>query len=152
MPHLSPIDQHGEMRQSRRLLSVVIAVCVLVAAILIVPIFVLQGASDTEYTQKDLLGQRLGEAHDELTMLIISLVVVVQVIATFKFLRWLPYRPLILCSFGAVTLSAFCTVAESVVFPEVLNYIEHLLFMAASILLAVWCGLWAFSSKQKEGL
>lgn len=152
MPHVNPIDQHGGMRQSRRLLSSVIAICVLVVALLVVPIFVLQGASDTEYTQKELSGQRLGEAHDELTMLIISLVVVIQVVATFKFLRWLPYRSLILCSFGAVALSAFCTVAESVVFPEVLNYIEHLSFMAASILLAVWCGLWAFGSKQKEGL
>jgi hypothetical protein len=76
--------------------------------------------------------------------------VVVQIATNFSFLKRLPRRSLILCSFGLVALSAFCTVAESLVFPEVLNYVEHLSFMAAAILLAAWC--WCvFGSKKREG-
>jgi hypothetical protein len=105
--------------------------------------------SGFEYTQAQLLEETLGVAHDELIMLIISLAVVIQIVANFNFLKRLPGSSLILSSFALVALSAFCTVAESLVFPEVLNYIEHLSFMTASILLAIWC--WhVFGSKKQE--
>jgi hypothetical protein len=97
-------------------------------------------AADFEYTQAQLVDQNLGMAHDELIMLLVSLAVIVQIIASFQNIRQLPFRSLLLAAFGAVVLSAFCTVAESFVLPEILNYVEHLSFAAASILLAVWCG------------
>jgi hypothetical protein len=103
-----------------------------------------------EYTQAQLLEETLGVAHDELIMLIISLVVVIQIIAGFRFLRWLRFRVLLLCSFAFLLLSAFCTVAESLFLPEVLNYIEHLSFMISAILLAVWC--WYVFANKKEGV
>jgi hypothetical protein len=115
----------------------------MVAGVWVVP------ESDFEYTQGQLLDETLGVAHDELIMLIISLAVVIQIVANFNFLKRLPGCSLILSSFALVALSAFCTVAESLVFPEVLNYIEHLSFMTASILLAIWC--WhVFGFKKQE--
>jgi hypothetical protein len=82
-------------------------------------------------------------------MLAISLIVVIQIVASFKFIKRLPYMSLLLCSFGGVALSAFFTVAEGLVFSEILNYLEHLSFMVAAILLAVWCGL-VFGPKKQE--
>ena len=102
------------------------------------------------YTQAQLLDETLGVEHDELIMLVISLVVAIQIAVSFKFVKRFPFKSLLLCSFGAVALSAFFTVAESFVFTEVFNYLEHLSFMAASILSAVWC--WCvFVSKKQEG-
>jgi hypothetical protein len=117
---------------------------------------VLQDGSDAdvEYTQAQLLEETLGVNNDELIMLIISLVVVVQIAAGIKFLRWIPNRFLIIFSFACVALSAFCTVAESLFSgqtAEVLNYVEHIAFMIASVLMAVWCGLWTFARKEPEG-
>ena len=106
--------------------------------------------SDYEYTQGQLLDETIGMAHDELIMLIISLVVLVQIVANYRFLQRLPWRSLILWSFALLALSAFCTVAESLVFEEVLNYIEHVSSMTAAILLAIWC--WCvFDSKKRGG-
>jgi hypothetical protein len=105
--------------------------------------------SDYEYTQGQLLDETLGMAHDELIMLIISLIVVIQVVANFQLLRRVPNHLLLLGSFALVAFSTFCTVVEGLVFPEVLNYLEHLSFMSAMILLAVWSGC-VFGSKKRE--
>ena len=151
MPQWNPTDDCDTSYRHPWLLGGVVLFCVLAVITLSTAILLTQNNSgeDFEYTQAQLLEEKLGLAHDELIMLIVSLVVVIQIVASFKFLQWLPQRLLLLCSFGLVTLSAFCTVAESILFPEVLNYIEHLSFMAASILLAVWC--WCvFGSKKQE--
>jgi len=137
----------------------VAGVCIVVLAIVVASSASLQSTfpekdpatSSAEYTQMQLGEDMLHEAHDELIMLIIALVVVIQVTASYKFFRWLPNRLLLICSFGGVALSAFCTVVEGFVFQEVLNYVEHLSFMTAAILIAVWCGLWAFGPEKQGG-
>ena len=106
-------------------------------------------AAGREYTQAQLLEETLGVAHDELIMLIISLVVVIQIAANFNFIRQLPHRFFLVCSFCGVALSAFFTVAEGFIFTEVFNYFEHLSFMTSAILLAVWCML-VFNSEKRE--
>ena len=107
-------------------------------------------ALDVEYTQAQLLEETLGVAHDEVIMLTISLVVIIQIITNFNALKRLPRWPVLLCSFGMMTFSAFFTVAEGFLFPEVLNVAEHLSFMGATILLAVWCWF-VFGSEKQEG-
>jgi uncharacterized membrane protein len=146
---LNPKDQHDTPRRRPWLLGVVIALCVLLVGVLMVAGAMVVPESDFEFTQAQLLEETLGVAHDELIMLIISLIVVIQIAANFKLLRRIPNHLLLLCSFGLVAFSTFCTVAESLVLPEVLNYFEHLSFMIASILLAIWC--WrVFGSKKRE--
>ena len=146
---MNPKDQQDTTRRRPWLLGGVIGLCLLLMGILMVAGAWVLPESDFEYTQAQLLEETLGVAHDELIMLIISLAVVIQVAANFNFLKRLPGSYLILSSFALVALSAFCTVAESLVFPEVLNYIEHLSFMTASILLAIWC--WrVFGFKKQE--
>lgn len=152
MPDVNPKAQHDHTRRRPWFLVSVICSCVIIALAVIVPTLLIRGNSsnDFEYTQSQLLEEMLGVAHDELIMLIISLVVVIQVVANFKLLKQFPRMPLLLWSFGLVVLSAICTVVESLFWVEVLNYIEHLSFMAASILLAVWC--WrVFGSEKQEG-
>ena len=152
MKQLSPIGERDNARRRQWLLGGLVCFCVLLVTALVVSglLFQNNSAADVEYTQSQLLEETLGVAHDELIMLIISLVVVIQIAASFKFLRRLPNRFLLLCSFGGVAFSAFFTVAESLFFSEVLNYLEHLSFMTATVLLAIWC--WqVFGSKKQEG-
>ena len=105
--------------------------------------------TDFKYTQEQLLKETLGVAHDELIMLIISLVVVIQIIVSFKFLQWLPHRIYIFCSFGFFLFSSICTVAEGFFLAETLNVLEHLSFMVSAVLLTVWCW-YVFGAKKQE--
>jgi len=142
-------DQHDTTRRRPWLLGGVIGLCVLLIGALMVAGAMVIPESDYEYTQGQLLDETLGMAHDELIMLIISLIVVIQVVANFQLLRRVPNHLLLLGSFALVAFSTFCTVVEGLVFPEVLNYLEHLSFMSAMILLAVWSGC-VFGSKKRE--
>ena len=142
-------DQHDTTRRRPWLLGGVIGLCVLLIGALMVAGAMVIPESDYEYTQAQLLDETLGMAHDELIMLIISLIVVIQVVANFQLLRRVPNHLLLLGSFALVAFSTFCTVVEGLVFPEVLNYLEHLSFMSAMILLAVWSGC-VFGSKKRE--
>ncbi|MHC4291427.1 MAG: hypothetical protein ACYTEU_07805 [Planctomycetota bacterium] len=153
MPHLNSIDEQHKAYRRPWLLGLVICLCMLVM-ISFATAMLFAGedpGSDNEYTQAQLLEDTLGVAHDEIIMLIISLVVVIQVTASFKFIRQLPHWYFLLCSFAAVALSAFFTVTESFVFTEQFNYLEHLSFMAGAILLAIWCGL-VFGFKKREDI
>ena len=142
-------DQHDTTRRRPWLLGGVIGLCVLLIGALMMAGAMVIPESDYEYTQGQLLDETLGMAHDELIMLIISLIVVIQVVANFQLLRRVPNHLLLLGSFALVAFSSFCTVVEGLVFPEVLNYLEHLSFMSAMILLAVWSGC-VFGSKKRE--
>lgn len=128
---------------------------VLLAFVLAGAVLVAESATESKLTGNDLDGvltqeRKLGVAHDEIIMLLISMVVAVQIILNFEILQRLPYKFLLLSSFGAVVLSTFFTVTESLVLSEVLNFLEHFSFMIASILLAVWCKL-VFSNAAQEG-
>ena len=93
-----------------------------------------------EYTASQLSDETHRVSNDELVMLLMSLMVIIEVIVCFEYIRPIPCKFLLLSSFGAVVLSAFSTVLESFVLAEFLNYVEHIAYAAASILLAVWCG------------
>ncbi|MDH4203130.1 MAG: hypothetical protein OEV87_09565 [Phycisphaerae bacterium] len=156
MPHSNPKDQHDRTLRRPWLLGGVVFLCILVLITVIVAIVMNRHkfVGDFEYTQAQLLEETLGVNNDELIMLIISLVVVVQIAASIKFLRWIPNRFLVLSGFACVALSAFCTVVESLFSgqtAEALNYVEHIAFMIASVLMAVWCGLWTFARREPEG-
>jgi hypothetical protein len=89
--------------------------------------------------------------HDEVLMLIISGAVIVEIVATFSYLRRIPYVALLLCSFAALSLSCLFTVIEGFVSPGLFNILEHLSIMAGAILLALWSGL-VFGRRKQERL
>lgn len=158
MARLNPIDQQDGIHQSRWLIGAAIVFCLVFTASILLSSNILQHRHPpadpmpaSDYRQAQLDEDIIHEAHDELFMLVISMLVVVQVVATFKVLQRLPYHWILLGAFAATALSAVCTVVEGFFLPEVLNYIEHLSMMSAAILLAVWCGIWAFSRQPQEG-
>jgi len=105
---------------------------------------------DNESAVPQFLEQTLGMEHDELIMLIISLVVVIEVATNLGFLQPIPYHRLLLYSFGSVVLGAFFAVTEGFLFEAALNYLEHFLYMAGAILLAIWCGrVFGFEKKER---
>ncbi len=79
--------------------------------------------------------------HDEVLMLIISGVVIIEIAATFRYLRRIPHLFLLLSSFAALVLDNLFTVAEGLVWTDFFNVLEHLSIMAGAILFALWCGL-----------
>lgn len=97
-----------------------------------------------------ILEEALGVAHDELIMLVIAVIVSIEIAVNYKSLYRLPYMKLFLCSYAAFALSAFFTVAEGYLLETVLNYCEHLMYMTATVLLAVWCGK-VFRFRKPEG-
>lgn len=145
MPHPEPTDDHTY--QHRWLLVGTIALTSLIVVVLIVA-GVLQHQqisppdvdiqTQAPYTQAG-LKEEAHITHDEMVMMIISLIVAVMIAANFDLLLRIPHGSLILSSFILVALSSIFTVAESFVWPETLNYLEHLCFMAAAIIFAVWC-------------
>ncbi len=87
--------------------------------------------------------------HDEVLMLIISGAVIVEIVATFGYLRRIPHPFLLLGSFGGLVLGSFFTVAEGLLWNSLLNVLEHLSMMASAILFALWCGL-VFGPRRRE--
>lgn len=86
---------------------------------------------------------------DEVLMLIISCALIVEIVATFNYLRRIPHFHLLLSSFGALVLGSLLTVAEGFFWAEVLNVFEHLSLMVGAILLALWCFLAPRQPKQE---
>ena len=86
---------------------------------------------------------------DEVLMLIISAAVIVEIVATFGYLRRIPHPFLILGSFAAFVLGSLFTVAEGFFWAASFNVLEHLSVMTGAILLALWCGL-VFRPRRQE--
>jgi len=87
--------------------------------------------------------------HDEVLMLIISGTVIIQIAATFRYLRRIPHAVLLLGSFAALALGSFFTVIEGFAWTGLFNALEHLSMMAAAVLLASWCSS-IFRSAKRE--
>ena len=87
--------------------------------------------------------------HDEMLMLIVSGAVIVEVASMFGYLRTIPYFFLLLSSFGTIVLASLFTVVEGFLWPDALNFLEHLSVMIGAILLAVWCAL-VFRTRTSE--
>ena len=87
--------------------------------------------------------------HDEVLMLIISGAVIVEIIATFGYLKRVPHPFILLGSFAGLVLGSFFTVAEGLLWNSLLNFLEHLSMMTGAILFALWCGL-VFRPRRRE--
>ena len=87
--------------------------------------------------------------HDEVPMLIISAVVIVQIVMTFRYLQRIPYLFLLLASFATLVLGSLFTVVEGFAWTGLCNILEHLSVMAGAVLLALWCGL-VFRPQRQE--
>ncbi len=87
--------------------------------------------------------------HDEVLMLIISGAVIIEIVATFGYLRRIPHPLLLLGSFGALALGSVSTVAEGFFWAGPFNVLEHLSMMAGAVLFALWCGL-VFRPRRSE--
>ena len=85
----------------------------------------------------------------ELLMLIISGTVIIEIAATFGYLRRIPHPFLLLSSFAALVLDNLFTVAEGFIWPGLINVLEHLFVMVGAILLALWCRL-VFGLRRRE--
>jgi len=88
--------------------------------------------------------------HDEVLMLIISLAVIIQIVATLPYLRRIPHPSFLLGSFAALALGSLFTVIEGHAWTSLFNVLEHLVLMAGAILLATWCGL-VSKARGREG-
>lgn len=87
--------------------------------------------------------------HDEVLMLIISGAVIVEIVATFGYLKRIPHPFLLLGSFGSLVVGCIATVTEGFIWAGPLNVLEHLAMMAAAVLFALWCGL-VFGHRRQE--
>ena len=85
---------------------------------------------------------------NELVMFIIGLGTLLFIFSNHDQLRRLPSSNILLGSFYVLVLSWFLTVIEGYFFEELFNFMEHALYSASSILLAIWC--WKiFHSKRQ---
>lgn len=150
MPQLNPIARPDHTYSRLRFLGGV-GLCVLAAVAFIATPLPAEAAPviESEPMRAELLKEGPAASHDELIMLILSLAVAIEIWVNFGFIRRAPRPVLLLCSFGLFVLGAFLTVAEGFFFEGVLNYLEHLAYMAGMIALAVWCG-WGFGAKRRE--
>jgi hypothetical protein len=88
--------------------------------------------------------------HDEVLTLIIACTVIIEIAATYRYLRRIPHALLFFGSFVALVLSSFFTVAEGVVWADPFNYLEHISVAAGAILFALWCER-VFRHRKEEG-
>lgn len=87
--------------------------------------------------------------YDEVIMLIISCAVIVEIAATFGYLRRIPYSRLLLSSFGASVLGYVFTVIEGFIWTGFFNTMEHLSLMIGILLFALWC-IRVFGPRRQE--
>jgi magnesium-transporting ATPase (P-type) len=130
----------------------VVWLCVLVAAVFVMSVYFKAYASAPEADAARTVapGGELKIEHDEVIMLMISLVVLIEIVVSFNLIRLIPHRGILLCGFVLFVLAAVCTVAEGFVFNRALNYTEHLSLTGSAILLAVWCSRMFRSPRQED--
>lgn len=152
MPHFNPTDERDNTPRGPWLLGVVVCVCVLGLITLAAATLLVEEnpGAGVVYIPARPLEQMLFTSHDELIMLFIALAVIIEIVANFGYIKRIQDNFLLLCGFVAFVLGASFTVAESFIFKEVLNYLEHLSYMASALILALWCGR-VFGAKKQEG-
>jgi len=126
--------------------------CVLAAAVFVMSVYFEEYASapETDAARTYSRGGELKIEHDEVIMLMISLVVLIEIVISFNFIRLIPHKWILLCGFVLFVLAAVFTVAEGFVFKHALNYAEHLSLAGSAILLAVWCRLMFRPLKRED--
>ena len=122
--------------------------CLLVSVVFVMSVYV---QADASASQASAAGPGpLKIEKDEVIMLMVSLVVLIEIVVSFNYIRLIPHKDVLVCSFVLFVLASVFTVAEGFVFGRVLNYAEHLSLAGSAILLAVWCAL-MFGSRRREG-
>lgn len=124
-------------------------VMLIVALLVILVLFVEEAPFRAGTDGIDSRGGEVRIDHDEVIMMLISLIVFIEIFTSLKLIRFIPQKGILLSSFLVFTVSAVSTVVEGYVFSDVLNYIEHSSLMASAILLAVWCGR-VFQARERE--
>lgn len=117
--------------------------CVLVSAVFVVSVYFQADASASQADGAQTLppGGQLKIENDEVLMLMVSVIVLIEIIVSFNFIRLIPHKDVLVWSFVLFVLASVFTVAEGFVFRGALNYAEHLSLAGSAILLAVWCRL-----------
>jgi hypothetical protein len=87
---------------------------------------------------------------NEIVMLIIGLGVFIFVLGNRPQLKRIPHADWFLPAFYLLLAGWILTVVENILWGEVLNYLEHICYAAASLLLAVWC--WKVFRGKKEAI
>ena len=87
---------------------------------------------------------------NEIVMLIIGLGVFIFVLGNRSQLKRIPYAELLLAGFYMLLAGWILTVVENVIWGEVLNYLEHMCYAVASVLLAAWC--WKVFGGKREAI
>jgi hypothetical protein len=86
----------------------------------------------------------------EIVMLIIGLGVFIFILGNRPQLKRIPYLDWLLAAFHVLLVGWILTVVENILWGEVLNYLEHMCYAAASLLLAVWC--WKVFRGNREAI
>jgi len=76
---------------------------------------------------------------NEIVMLIIGLGVLIFLLGNRSQLKRIPSSDFLLLAFHALLAGWVLTVLEGFLWGDFLNYLEHMSYAAASLLLAAWC-------------
>ncbi|MCF6177138.1 MAG: hypothetical protein L3J71_15375 [Victivallaceae bacterium] len=86
---------------------------------------------------------------NEVAMLLLCFGGVIFIINKRREYKRIPHWRLIQTSFYMFFVAVVLTVAESFIFPTLLNILEHLSYMLSSFMLLLWCWM-TFCSKEDE--
>ncbi len=79
--------------------------------------------------------------HNELFDAVVAFAVLVFTIVQFRRLSSLPNRKILLFSYGILFVGWVVTILEGVLWPNVLNTVEHICYALSSVLFSLWCWL-----------
>ncbi len=87
---------------------------------------------------------------NEIVTLILGICMVLFFFANRRQIRTFPQPVLYLASYATLVVAWLFTVAEGFVWPESLNYLEHVFYMLSSLLFFTWVTVVYLHSMKKE--
>ncbi|MDD5597663.1 MAG: hypothetical protein PHV82_06945 [Victivallaceae bacterium] len=85
----------------------------------------------------------------EIVMLLLCIGIFIFIINKYREYRRIPCWRFLLGAFGLFFFAAAMTVAESFIWPDSLNLLEHLFYMLSSLSMLIWC--WRVFRRDEEG-
>ena len=76
---------------------------------------------------------------NEVVMLLLCCGVFLFILYNLREFKRIPRWNLVFSAYIVFFAGVILTVVESFIFPDVLNALEHLLYLACSIILLIWC-------------